>query len=174
MLALFGVNCMAQQIDDNHVAVVRYPQQLKKLTAAQLTEYANKRFKKGSRLFNAATRRPIFTSVVDDIIFDVNKPRVLNTLKKGETAADHIKEIKHNVDMWNELDTYTSTIETVNGNFVFIGDHPLDDTVRYFTFACLNKANTAIVDGRVTFRKDQKAQANQLLHELLNSISFKK
>jgi len=68
----------------------------------RVNNYANRRFKKGSKLFNAATRRPSYTSVVDDIVFEVNLPKEFNVKKKGQTALDHVNGIKKNMDLWND------------------------------------------------------------------------
>lgn len=167
---IYSLTTMAQRVALNDGVSIEIPVGAEQITKEKALAHAGKRFNNDRMALGSVTDiHAKYIYKVDDILVSLV---VFDTpVKVKET---HLSELKKGMDAMSAGSNshYTSTLEKVNNNSILIINYR-GGNVGYYHFYCYNDNNTREITGALHYHKDDAAEAQSVLENLLNSIKFK-
>lgn len=164
----FSVACLGQEIALSNTVNIKAPKGMSKLTAEHISGFTKEKFGDKKALMTMVDNNPKHAYRIDNILISFHS-------ETGAFEESHLQKLKNGLDeMFVKNKTYSSSLETVNGNSVLKTLSSGEADIRYYNFFALNKEKTNIVSGSLQFNKSDENKAKAILDDFLNSLKFKR
>jgi len=162
-------SALGQQTAINAAVTIELPTNAKKVNGKDALTHVRKIFKDTLAL-NSVKFDPQnkYFYTVDNILIELIGTDTTYNLRK-----DKLLSIKKALDEYARgLKTHSSFIKRGNNNAAVI-TKDIFNNINYYSFFCVNDANTRVFSGVLKFRNEDQAEATTIFNNLLASIKFR-